>query len=636
MLEYGFIRVGCSSCKLEVGNPLYNQKEITNIIKKAKNQEIAIIVFPELSITGYTAGDLFLTDTLIDSSLKALESILNETKNIDIISIIGLPIRIDNQLFNCATVINKGKILGIIPKTHIPNYREFNEKRWFSSSDSLTSTSIKILKQEVLIGTDLLFIDEKNPDIAFSVEICEDLWNINSPSDKCCQNGATIIFNLSASNEVIGKYDYRRKLIEMKSSNLICAYIYTSSGIYESTTDLVFSGETLIYENGLKLEEGERFSLESTIIYNDVDVLKLANIRRRDSNYMKNNTNFLRTISINVSDSTSLIRKYSKYPFVPLNLDEKNKRCQEIIEIQASGLCKRIMATNIKKTIIGISGGLDSTLALLVILRAYHKLGISNDNIIAVTMPGFGTSNRTLNNALKLMELYHVTIKKIDIKKSCLINFKNINHDKNIHDATYENVQARERTKILMDLANKEQALVIGTSDLSELILGWCTYDGDHMSMYSVNSSIPKTLVKYLIENFALEEDNLKKKAILDILNTPISPELLPLKKGEIVQKSEESIGPYNLHDFFIYHFFKYGASIKKIYYLACLTFSDIYNDDEIKHWLKVFIKRFFTNQFKRNSLPDGVKVGTIGVSPRGDLRIPSDASYSAFLDELE
>lgn len=636
MLEYGYVRVGASSLALKVGDVDFNQEEIIKMIKAANKKEVAILVFPELSITGYTAADLFFNETLLEQSLVGIEKILKRTRNLDIISIVGCPLKIDNQLFNTAFVISKGHILGIVPKTYIPNYSEFYEKRWFATSCNLNRKSLNILGEEVLIGTDLLFRDKRRNDICFGVEICEDLWAVTSPSDNLVKSGASLIFNLSSSNELIGKCQYRRNLVSVKSSLTMTGYIYASSGVFESTTDLVFSGHTMIYENGTLLVEGERFKLDSDLIYNDIDIQKLANLRRRNTSFIGANSYFLpRYIDITVRDSKDLVRKYERFPFVPSDDDERRLRCREILDIQVAGLCKRLLHIGTKKTVIGVSGGLDSTLAFLVILECYKKLGISNDNLIAITMPGFGTTSRTLDNSLKLMKSYGVDIRSIDIREACLKHFEDISHDKDIHDVTYENVQARERTQILMDIANKEGAIVVGTGDLSELVLGWCTYNGDHMSMYAVNSSIPKTLVKYLVKTVAYSQEDEIKKLLMDIVNTPISPELLPTDHGKLKQKTEDAIGPYELHDFFTYHFLRYGAGVKKLYYLACQTFAGVYTKVEIKKWLGVFITRFFTQQFKRSCLPDGVKVGTISVSPRGDLRMPSDASYKIFIDEL-
>ena len=527
--------------------------------------------------------------------------------------------------------------MGIVPKTYIPNYGEFYEKRWFSTSNTLRSKSIKLFGKDVPIGIDLVFSDVLDKKFTFGIEVCEDLWSPKAPSVEAALNGATMIFNLSASNEVIGKYGYRKNLINMQAAKNVCAYIYASSGVNESTTDLVFSGYAGISENGTMLVENNRFDLKTNHIICDVDIQRLMNNRIKDISFMgvgSNNT--YRVIDINLKDKNdNLLRNYDMYPFVPSDESKRAERCKEIVSIQACGLAKRLKHTGMKKCIIGISGGLDSTLAFLVILEAYRMLGISNDNLIGVTMPGFGTTDRTYNNALTLMKSYGVTIKEVSIKEASLQHFKDIGLDVTDRSVTYENTQARERTQILMDIANKENGLVIGTGDLSELALGWCTYNGDHMSMYAVNVSIPKTLVKYLVKYFADTEKVEKcRKTILDILDTPISPELLPPdKNGNIKQETESVVGPYILHDFFLYHFMRYGASPDKIRYIANKTFKDMYDSETIDKWLKFFIKRFFNQQFKRSCLPDGPKVGTISVSPRGDLRMPSDADSSTWLE---
>ena len=553
-----------------------------------------------------------------------------------IVIIVGSPIKCENKLYNCAVVINNGKILGIVPKTYIPNYNEFYEMRWFKSSNDLKIKEINLFNEFVPIGVDLIFTSKLDDELKFGVEICEDVWSLYPKSNDYASSGASIIFNLSASNETIGKYDFRKELIKMQSIKTISGYVYSSSGINESSTDLLFSGSSLIYENGKLLSENNRFDFNSNLIYSDVDIKRLVNDRRKNTSFISNTDKEYRNIYFTTSKNNLISRKYSKYPFVPSNEDKREERCKEIINIQSSALAKRLKHTNIKKCVIGVSGGLDSTLAFLVIKKAFEKLKIDNKNIIAVTMPGFGTTNRTYENALDLIKINNATLKEIDIKKACLVHYSDIDQDINNHDITYENAQARERTKILMDIANKENALVIGTGDLSELALGWCTYNGDHMSMYSVNSSIPKTLVKYLVKYIA-DTDKKNKKVLYDILSTPISPELLPAdEKGNIKQITEDKIGPYILHDFYLYHFFRYGASPKKIYMLAVNTFENEYSKEEILKWLKVFIKRFFTQQFKRSCMPDGVKVGSISLSPRGDLRMPSDASYNIWIKELE
>ena len=636
MNEYGYVKVGASTLELKVSDTIYNVQTIKKQIDEAVNKNIQIISFPELSITGYTCGDLFNQDILIDKSYEGLKDLVDYSKDKMIVIIVGSPIKCENKLYNCAVVINNGKILGIVPKTYIPNYNEFYEMRWFKSSNDLKIKEINLFNEIVPIGVDLIFTSKLDDELKFGVEICEDVWSLYPKSNDYASSGASIIFNLSASNETIGKYDFRKELIKMQSVKTISGYVYSSSGINESSTDLLFSGSSLIYENGKLLSENNRFDFNSNLIYSDIDIKRLVNDRRKNTSFISNTDKEYRNIYFTTSKNNLISRKYSKYPFVPSNEDKREERCKEIINIQSSALAKRLKHTNIQKCVIGVSGGLDSTLAFLVIKKAFEKLKIDNKNIIAVTMPGFGTTNRTYENALDLIKINNATLKEIDIKKACLVHYSDIDQDINNHDITYENAQARERTKILMDIANKENALVIGTGDLSELALGWCTYNGDHMSMYSVNSSIPKTLVKYLVKYIA-DTDKKNKKVLYDILSTPISPELLPAdEKGNIKQITEDKIGPYILHDFYLYHFFRYGASPKKIYMLAVNTFENEYSKEEILKWLKVFIKRFFTQQFKRSCMPDGVKVGSISLSPRGDLRMPSDASYNIWIKELE
>ena len=636
MNEYGYVKVGASTLELKVSDTIYNVQMIKKQIDEAVNKNIQIISFPELSITGYTCGDLFNQDILIDKSYEGLKDLVDYSKDKMIVIIVGSPIKCENKLYNCAVVINNGKILGIVPKTYIPNYNEFYEMRWFKSSNDLKIKEINLFNEIVPIGVDLIFTSKLDDELKFGVEICEDVWSLYPKSNDYASSGASIIFNLSASNETIGKYDFRKELIKMQSVKTISGYVYSSSGINESSTDLLFSGSSLIYENGKLLSENNRFDFNSNLIYSDVDIKRLVNDRRKNTSFISNTDKEYINIYFTTSKNNLISRKYSKYPFVPSNEEKREERCKEIINIQSSALAKRLKHTNIQKCVIGVSGGLDSTLAFLVIKKAFEKLKIDNKNIIAVTMPGFGTTNRTYENALDLIKINNATLKEIDIKKACLVHYSDIDQDINNHDITYENAQARERTKILMDIANKENALVIGTGDLSELALGWCTYNGDHMSMYSVNSSIPKTLVKYLVKYIA-DTDKKNKKVLYDILSTPISPELLPAdEKGNIKQITEDKIGPYILHDFYLYHFFRYGASPKKIYMLAVNTFENEYSKEEILKWLKVFIKRFFTQQFKRSCMPDGVKVGSISLSPRGDLRMPSDASYNIWIKELE
>lgn len=636
--EQGFVRVGAVVPKLKVADTEFNCNEIIKQIEIASNNKIQIAVFPELCVTGYTCQDLFEQDTLLEEAEKALNKILDYTNNLDIICIIGMPIKAENQLFNTAVVIQKGKILGIVPKTFIPNYGEFYERRWFASSKNANKKEIEILDQKVPFGIDLLFKDKENNEICFGIEICEDIWAVEPPSNKLALLGANIIFNLSASNEVIGKKEYRRELVKMQSAKTISGYVYCSSGVNESTSDVVFSGESMIFENGSCLTNNQRFDFESNMIFTEIDTKRLANDRRKNISFMGNPVDLeYREIKINIPDNIeNLTREYSKTPFVPEDKKKISEICEEILNIQSYGLAKRLLHTNINKTIIGISGGLDSALAFLVIIKAYEVLNLPKENIIAITMPGFGTTSRTHKNSIKLINAYGAAFREIDITKSSLQHFEDIGHDKKMKDITYENAQARERTKILMDIANEENGIVVGTGDLSELALGWCTYNGDHMSMYSVNASIPKTLVEYIIKWVADNSKEEYKNIINDILDTPISPELLPPdENGNIEQKTEEQVGPYILHDFFLYHFLRYGAEPKKIYILACKTFKNDFKKEDIKHWLQVFIKRFFTQQFKRNCMPDGPKVGTVSLSPRGDLRMPSDASYNIWLNNF-
>ncbi|TYQ16484.1 UNVERIFIED_CONTAM: NAD+ synthase (glutamine-hydrolysing) [Acetivibrio alkalicellulosi] len=641
-MNYGFIRVGAAAPKLEVANCSYNSNQIIELIKKGEKEGVQILVFPELSITAYTCGDLFHQDALQKDALKCLNMILTETKNLNLISLIGIPLVKDNQLFNCAVVIQNGKILGVVPKIYIPNYSEFYEGRWFSSGKNSFSDTINICGQQVPFGIDLLFEDVKNSHVCFGIEICEDLWAAAPPGPYQAMNGATLIFNLSASNEIVGKYEYRIDLVRQQSARCIAGYVYSSCGVHESTTDVVFGGHCIISEYGTVLTQSERFERNDQLIYSEVDIQKLMNIRHKNTSFMEHEylkqINFRKAyFSLKEPEEINIKRYIAPHPFVPSDMSTRDKRCSEIFAIQTAALAKRIEHTKMKNVVIGISGGLDSTLALLVTAKTFDILDIPRKNIIAVTMPGFGTTDETYSNAVEFMKSMNVTIREIDIKPACLQHFKDIGHDVNTHDITYENVQARERTKILMNIANKLGGLVIGTGDLSELALGWCTYNGDHMSMYSVNCSIPKTLVKFLVRWVADNRVDKKAKDVLyKILDTPISPELLPPnEEGEIKQKTEELIGPYELHDFFLYHMLRYGASPKKILFLAMFAFCDKYSQDEVKKWLKIFIKRFFSQQFKRSCLPDGPKVGTISLSPRGDWRMPSDAMADLWLNEL-
>ncbi len=639
--RFGFMRVGASVPEMKISDVPFNVEKIKEQMSEAYQKGVEVTVFPELCLTGYTCADLFLNEHLLESAKKGLIDLKEYTKKVQGVFIVGAPIKKDNQLFNCAVVLEGGHILGMVPKTYIPNYGEFYEKRWFSEDYRRISEAVEIDGEEIPFKTNMIFQEKGDERRTFGIEICEDLWCTYPPSNDLTIHGTKMIFNLSASNEIIGKEEYRRGLVRHQSEKTISAYIYASSGINESTTDLVFSGASFIYENGKKLAENNRFDFESNFIYNDVDLARLESTRYKDISYMgvlKERERKYDVIYFNgYEPDNTLVRVYDQYPFVPKDTTNRDKRCEEILNIQAYALAKRLKTTGIKRCVIGISGGLDSTLAFLVVVKAYTILGLDKKDIYGITMPGFGTTNRTYTNACEFVRVYGATLKEVNIKESCLQHFKDIDHDPANLDVTYENVQARERTQVLMDYANKVGGLVIGTGDLSELALGWCTYNGDHMSMYAVNVSIPKTLVRYLVLYYAeTEESEERRKIILDILDTPVSPELLPpSESGEILQVTEDTIGPYVLHDFFLYHFLRYGAEPAKIYYLACETFKEMDKLD-IKKWLKVFIKRFFTQQFKRSCLPDGPKVGTISVSPRGDLRMPSDASVNNWLEEFK
>lgn len=632
MNEYGYVRCAAASLKMEVANPRWNEQEMEHIIAEAVSNGVAILVLPECAMTGYTCADLFFQKTLLEETEHQIAKLKKFLEGKEIIVAVGAPIQIENKLYNMGIVLQNGHILGMVPKTYLPNYNEFYEQRWFASSTDLKETEIEFLGEIVPVGKDLLF---GNQNTYFALEICEDLWSVTPPSDTYALNGATILLNLSASNETIGKKEYRENLIKMHSAKQISAYVYASSGPLESTTDILFSGATLIYENGSKLAEGKRFQFDNTLTIGDVDVEKLLHDRMKNTSFHTNQLEPVRKIHCSIPATNQPIRRtYAKYPFVPSNPNKRNERANEILTIQSCALARRLKHTGSKKCILGVSGGLDSTLAYLVILRAFDILKIAPQNLIAVTMPGFGTTDRTYQNAKELIRKTGATLREVSIKDACILHYKDIGHDIHNHDVTYENVQARERTQILMDIANQESGLVIGTGDLSELALGWCTYNGDHMSMYAVNTSIPKTLVRYLVE-YEMQNNETLHDVLKSILDTPISPELLPPSKdGKILQKTESKIGPYMLHDFFLYHFLRNGFSTKKIFYLAKETFKDDYEEEELRKWLTVFMKRFFSQQFKRSCLPDGVKVGSVSLSPRGDLRMPSDATSKIWIEE--
>lgn len=639
MKNFEYVRVAVAVPAIKVADPVFNTKEIASIVKTAcENKKAKVVLFPELSITGYTCGDLFNQKALINGAEEALGMLLEETRNLNVLIAVGMPVKADNQLFNCAVLLMSGKILGAVPKTFVPNYNEFYEKRWFASSISRISDKINLCGQEVPFNENLLFRDALSS-LCIGLDICEDLWVNIPPSSYHTLFGANLILNLSASNEIIGKPDYRREIVKIQSAKCITAYAFSSAGQTESTTDVVFSGHALIAENGAIVNE-DRFSMESSIIYGDIDLEKLMNDRIKFNTYMgryeKLNYQYI-DFELGFSENEDLEREIDPMPFVPSNLEERNKRCKEILNIQATGLYQRLNKIGAQKAVVGISGGLDSTLALLVTVEAFKKLKLPMSNIVAVTMPGFGTTSRTYNNALTLMRELGVTTKEISIKEAVIQHFKDIGHDIDVHDVTYENSQARERTQILMDVANKENGIVVGTGDLSELALGWATYNGDHMSMYGVNSSIPKTLVRYLVKWYA-EEETLGEiqKALLDVCDTPVSPELLPPdKEGNIAQFTEKAVGSYDLNDFFLYNMIRNGYEPAKIYFLAKKAFKNEFSDEVILETLKKFYRRFFTQQFKRSCMPDGVKVGSVSLSPRGDWRMPSDASYALWLEQL-
>ncbi|MDP4152996.1 MAG: NAD(+) synthase [Bacillota bacterium] len=636
-MSFGFTRVAAAVPEVKVAECGFNREQIEKLIKMAAESNVQVIVFPELSLTGYTCGDLFLQEMLVKSAEDELGKLLNFTCNLPILSVIGMPVRANNQLFNCAVAIQSGRILAAVPKTYIPNYSEYYEKRWFASSLNAVSGSVTLCNQEIPFGADILL---KSGELCIGMEICEDLWVPIPPSCYQSMAGANVILNLSASNEIIGKCDYRKSLVAQQSGRCVAGYIYSSAGVGESTTDVVFAGHAIISENGAILAESERFERAEQLIITEIDLSRLAADRRKNTSFMGNeNIKSFRVQTFDLIDVNDLAlhRKTDQNPFVPASEVDRGRRSGEIFAIQAEGLAKRLSHTRLSNVVLGISGGLDSTLALLVCTKTFDLLNLDRKGIIAVTMPGFGTTGRTYNNALSLMQSLGVSIREIDIKPSCIQHFKDIGHDETLHDITYENTQARERTQILMDIANQVNGLVIGTGDLSELALGWATYNGDHMSMYGVNSGVPKTLVRYLVKWVSENVSNPKTAEILnDILLTPVSPELLPSdENGEIAQKTEDTVGPYELHDFFLYYMVRFGFEPAKIFFLAQNAYKDKYDNEIILKWLKVFYRRFFSQQFKRSCLPDGPKVGTINLSPRGDWRMPSDASFKIWMDEL-
>ncbi|WP_234118862.1 NAD(+) synthase [Clostridium hydrogenum] len=632
-----FIKVSAACPKTNVADINFNVENIKKCIDTAEIENSKIIVFPELCITSYTCADLFEQEILIKKSTTAIEALNTYLSNKDILVIVGAPLLYNYALYNCAYVLFKGKILGIVPKSYIPNYTEFYEKRWFTDGMNIKSKFVDLpSNKNIPFGTNLIF---QCGEIKVGIEICEDLWVTIPPSSFLSLLGANIIVNPSASNEIVSKADYRKSLVSNQSARCISSYIYASSGVFESTTDLVFSGHLIIAENGSILNENKRFQRDNEVLTSIVDIHRLTSERLKNLSF-RDSIKFcpFEAQIINFEYTKTEVTNFNRYidphPFVPSNKSERDIRCREIFNIQTSGLAKRFSHTRLNKAVVGISGGLDSTLALLVIVKTFDMLKIDRKNIITVTMPGFGTTDRTYNNALNLCKNLGTDLREINIVPACLLHFKDINHPVENHDVTYENVQARERTQILMDIANKEGGLLIGTGDLSELALGWCTYNGDHMSMYAVNCSIPKTLVRYLVKYVAEKEvDKNTSEILIDILDTPVSPELLPKDaSGNITQKTEDLVGPYELHDFFLYYFIKQGAEPERILFLANKAFEDKYDEKTINDWFQKFLRRFFTQQFKRSAIPDGPKVGTISLSPRGDWRMPSDASFNTWI----
>ena len=639
-MNYGFVKVAAAVPLVQVADCFYNIEKIEGLMRQASEKGVQIIAFPELSVTGYTCLDLFAQQTLLNGAEAALLQLVSNTADLDILTIVGVPLRTENRLINAAVVFQKGAIRGVVPKTYLPNYKEFQEQRWFTSVTELRESTISIGEEEYPMGSHLLF---RSGRLTAGIEICEDLWVPVPPSSLLAMEGANIIFNLSASNELIGKHAYLRSLICQQSARCMAGYVYASSGFGESSTDLVFAGNGIIAENGNLLAESPRFTMEEQLVISEIDIETLQNDRQVNTSFMYGTSGLPKEkaqvvdFQVRIPDGFSLTRPVDPHPFTPSG-EALKERCEEIFHIQVAGLAKRLVHAHAQTAVVGISGGLDSTLALLVTVMTFDALKMPRGQIIGITMPGFGTTDRTYTNACDLIRSLGVTLKEIPIKEACLQHFRDIDHDPSVHDVTYENSQARERTQLLMDVANQKNGLVIGTGDLSELALGWATYNGDHMSMYGVNGSIPKTLVKYLVEWVANHKvDDASRLTLLDIVDTPISPELIPAdENGNIKQKTEDLVGPYELHDFFLYHFLRFGSHPSKIYFLAQKAFAGIYDNATVKKWLYTFFRRFFQQQFKRSCLPDGPKVGSVSLSPRGDWRMPSDAVSRLWSEEIE
>ena len=635
----GFIKVAAVTPEICVADVNGNVNRIKENMALVNTENVKLMVFPELCITGYSCGDLFYQRTLLENAMSGLQAIADESAKYDAVFVVGLPFSHEGKLYNVAAVVSHGLVLGLVPKTYLPNYNEFYEARRFTPApkDKVLIDSSLNEHDMCVFGTDIIFTCASIPEFSFAVEICEDLWTPCPPSVRHCINGANIIVNLSASNELVGKNSYRRELVTTQSARLYCGYIYASAGEGESTQDVVYSGHNMIAENGIMLNESALY--RPGYIVSEIDVQAIEAKRRNMTTYDvpdMQSKYIHQTFNLEMSD-TEITRFVDKAPFVPSNQSILRRRCEEILDIQSVGLKKRLAHTHCKTAVVGISGGLDSTLALLVTTRAFDMLGLDRSGIIAVTMPGFGTTDRTYNNAIDMIDRLGASLREVSIKDAVLQHFTDIGQDPEVHDVTYENGQARERTQILMDIANKENGMVIGTGDMSELALGWATYNGDHMSMYGVNCSVPKTLVRYLVSYYAnFQADERLREVLLDVLDTPVSPELLPPKDGEIAQKTEDLVGPYELHDFFLYHMMRYGSNPSKIYRLALIAFENDYDRETILKWLKTFYRRFFNQQFKRSCLPDGPKVGTVSLSPRGDLRMPSDAVADIWLKQID
>ena len=641
----GYVKVATAVPSVRVADCVYNKEQIIEKIKEAYGKGTQVLCLPELCLTGYTCGDLFYQSSLLEGAQVALKDILEETASMEMAIALGMPLMIEDELYNCAVVILAGKILGVVPKSFLPNYNEFYEKRWFGMGMECDTREVSLLGQKVPVGSDLLF---QIGNFKLGVEICEDVWTPIPPSSFLALAGAHMILNLSASNEIIAKREYRKTLIAQQSARLMCAYVYASAGGEESTTDLVFSGHSIIAENGEIKVENKALIDSDYVLTADIDIERLKKDRMKYKSFGDSRKCYMKPVRVIEVDALKwrgpLEVHIARKPFVPHRLETRDQRCEDIFALQVAGLKKRLVHSRSHKAVIGISGGLDSTLALLVAVQAFDDLGWDRKNVIGVTMPGFGTTDRTYENALELMRELGITLREIPIADACRQHFKDIDHDETIHDITYENTQARERTKILMNIANQGGGMVIGTGDLSELALGWCTYNGDHMSMYAVNTSIPKTLVRSLVRTISKRQSETVRNTLLDILDTPVSPELLPVgKNGEMLQKTEDTVGPYELHDFFLYYMLRFGFSPSKIYELAKIAFAkeeevgdEIYSHETILKWLKTFYRRFFMQQFKRSCLPDGPKVGSICLSPRGDWRMPSDANSNLWLAEIE